>query len=592
MRGNPARDLGVSARDSHRRIRGSGPVDGAGRAIGVKHRRRVPTPTGSGIAGAKGPIAVWSRRPREFKPLKRVHVESPHRVRRVLDATRGDERVGAVDVESPVNQDLIVVPHPRGAESRGHPGDGDGWVNLSHGDAGIGPRRVRNRNPPNGVRLQRLVDAAAVMVRVRHDERADEVTGRDEALILDGDGEGDVKVVEPIRRRRCLIFNRVVHGERRAGGGVDSRRSAEHAHVSIRHGHDGRSGPALVTVALVVRNPRIDRLPLKRGPPDHLRRDLELKALTRVVPRGLVAVPRAVRARPEHGHHVPSRGHRLVGLEVKPRHVVVVVPLVVAPDVRVRPDSQRQPVRQRPGGARILHHPVPVRLRGSQRRPDRPAVPRPLVVRLRVNERPPLRQSRRVVPREGFELVDVVVVAEDDLQVRPVTRAAARVGVHVERERLEEHVRVAIKVLVPGVCGFAVPQRRVDVGLGVERRADARREEGVEANVVGARALARDGARRRRRNEILAHGGDRGEVGGPEVLRPGVQDAVPNGAKAVGLVALSVGIVVGRLGVPEHEVVLSARDVDGELDLFVRGGAENWGGIGVFRWAHSSDGAL
>ena len=132
--------------------------------------------------------------------------------------------------------------------------------------------------------------------------------------------------------------------------------------------------------------------------------------------------------------------------------------------------------------------------------------------------------------------------------------------------------RVAIKVLVPGVCGFAVPQRRVDVGLGVERRADARREEGVEANVVGARALARDGARRRRRDEILAHGGDRGEVGGPEVLRPGVQDAVPNGAKAVGLVALSVGIVVGRLCVPEHEVVLSARDVDGELDLFGRGG--------------------
>ena len=158
--------------------------------------------------------------------------------------------MSAVDVESPVNQDLIVVPHPRGAESRGHAGDGDGWVNLSHGDAGIGPHRVRNRNPPHGVRLQALI-VAAVMVRVRHDERADEVTGRDEALVLDGDGKGDVKVAEPSRLCR-LIFHRVVYGEIRAGGGVVCR-SAEHAYVSIRHGHDGRSGPAPVIVALVTR---------------------------------------------------------------------------------------------------------------------------------------------------------------------------------------------------------------------------------------------------------------------------------------------------------------------------------------------------
>ena len=84
-----------------------------------------------------------------------------------------DERVSAVDVESPVNQDLIVVRHPRGAESR-HAGTGERPGNLSHA-TGIGPVMCRNRNPPHGVRLQALI-VAAVMVRVRHDERATEVT--------------------------------------------------------------------------------------------------------------------------------------------------------------------------------------------------------------------------------------------------------------------------------------------------------------------------------------------------------------------------------------------------------------------------------
>ena len=122
------------------------------------------------------------------------------------------------------------------------------------------------------------------MVRVRHDERADEVT----------DGTKLLSSTAAMRREVVGTSGGVVvlsstasYGE---GAPVWRRRSstAEHAHVSIRHGHDGRSGPALVTVALVVRNPRIDRLPLKRG--RRITCAVILNWLCRIVPR-LVAVP-------------------------------------------------------------------------------------------------------------------------------------------------------------------------------------------------------------------------------------------------------------------------------------------------------------
>ena len=327
--GGAAGDLGVSTGDSQRRIRGKAPVDGARCAIRVEHGGGVPAPAEPRITRAESPIGVWPRRSRKERPSGVVHVEGPHGIRRVPHATRGDELVVAVDVEAAVDQDLVVVPDTRGTESRRHVGNGNLFVNIRHGNGGILSGAVRYRHLAHGVGLQgALAVGAGVVVPVRVDEGADEIAGRDEPFILDGH-----RPRHPVVAKSGWVIGHVVHrivyGERRAGAAV-VHRTAEHAHVTIRHGHDARPEPALVIVPLLrethVGVPALDELPLKRGPHDHLRGDLKLETLRRVVPRCLVAVTRAVGARPEHADDVSvPRYDILGGLKVKPGYVVVVV---------------------------------------------------------------------------------------------------------------------------------------------------------------------------------------------------------------------------------------------------------------------------
>ena len=221
-------------------------------------------------------------------------------------------------------------------------------------------------------------------------------------------------------------------------------------------------------------------------------------------------------------------------------------------------------MREGPGGARVLHDAVAVRLCRSKRGPDRaPGGTRPLVVSLRVNQSPALREPLRVIPRERFHVVRVVVVAEDHLQLR----VRAHVAVHVVREGLEVHVRVARRGLVPGFFGFAVVESRLRERLRVEVGAETIFEELVEADVVDASAVARRRARGGRRDEIFAHRGHLGEVGVPKVLVPGVEHAVSDCAESVGAFAVGVGLRVVRLDVFQDKVIVSLRHVDGQLDL-------------------------